>query len=208
MCPYFWLVVYEMEIKAFSVIQCALRHMEDFFFSSSLLFVVCGSCDGTVPRHFNIFSRCVPSPLAEQQELAGCGGPDGPAAHRSRSGIRQGGTAELPLQRLPAGEMSAAFSPPTMITFFVSKSSCTFQLHNIYPKHFCTARMVRWISYSEERHRKWSLCFSSQDSLTMLFIIMFFLRHDMASTWTHYRFLTKSAYGIHRHDRNSYLVPK
>lgn len=83
-----------------------------------LFFVSCGSCDGTVPRHFNIFWRCVPSALAEQQELAGRGGPDGPAAHRSRSGIRQGGTAQLPLQRLPAGEMSAAFSPPTMITFF------------------------------------------------------------------------------------------
>lgn len=35
MCPYFWLVVYEMEIKAFSVIQCA--HGRFFFFFKSFI---------------------------------------------------------------------------------------------------------------------------------------------------------------------------
>lgn len=67
------------------------------------------------------------STFAEQQELAGCGGPDGPAAHRSRSGIRQGGTAELPLQRFPAGEMSVGFSPPTASEsfFLFAHFSCT-----------------------------------------------------------------------------------
>lgn len=74
------------------------------------------------------------SPLAEQQELAGCCGPDRPAAHRSRSGIRQGGTAELPLQRLPAGEV--AFSPPLIREFFLFfLPLCTFQLHKRRTAH-------------------------------------------------------------------------
>lgn len=46
-------------------------------------------------------------PPAEQQELAGRGGSDGPAAHGSRSGIRKGRAAELPHHRFAAGEIFA-----------------------------------------------------------------------------------------------------
>lgn len=214
MCPYFWLVVYEMEIKAFSVIQCALRHMEDFFFFLQVFYL---SSVGRVMVRFHVISTLsrVASPPHLQNSKnwraavdltgrlltahgQGYGKAGQPSSHSSDS---------LQVRCQPLSHRR-----PWLLFFFsffsprnpVAHSSSTTFTQNTFAQHgwFVGLVIVKSGTGSEVCasvvRTAWPCCLE----------LCFFLRHDMASTWTHYRFLTKSAYGIHRHDRNSYLAPK